>query len=70
MAGAPADALCWGGGGWVWARSTEWLELDDAVAGAESVIRREINLRRLAAAAWNADDSSFKRPCSHARSST
>ena len=31
------------------------------IAGAESVIRREINVRRVAAAAWNAEDSSFKR---------
>ena len=36
-------------------------ELDDAIAGAEPVIRREVNLRRVSAAAWNEDDSSFKR---------
>ena len=36
-------------------------KLADAVAGAESVIRREVNVRRVTAAAWNADDSSFKR---------
>lgn len=44
-----------------WARSTEWRELEDAVARAESVIRREVNLRHLNAAAWNVDDSSFRR---------
>ena len=36
-------------------------ELDDAVAGAESVIRREVNVRRITEDAWNEDDSSFKR---------
>jgi DNA-binding transcriptional ArsR family regulator len=36
-------------------------ELADAVADAESVLRREVNIRRITAAAWNADDSSFKR---------
>ena len=36
-------------------------KLDDAVAGAESAIRREVNVRRVTADAWNEDDSSFKR---------
>ncbi len=35
--------------------------LADAVAEAETVLRREVNVRRVAAAAWANDNSSFKR---------
>lgn len=36
-------------------------DLTDAVAGAESVLRREVNVRRITSAAWDDEDSSFKR---------
>jgi len=35
--------------------------LADAVAAAESVLRREVNVRRVTATAWATDDGSFKQ---------
>jgi hypothetical protein len=35
--------------------------LGDAVAEAESVLRREVNVRRVSATAWANDNSSFKQ---------
>lgn len=36
-------------------------ELADVLADAETVLRREVNVRRVTAEAWAQDDGSFKR---------